>query len=200
MGGAGLFVLSQFPGTQAPIAGIVDELRNATGSPGAAPDRAATAPVAEGRIEVAFSPGGGAERLVIRVIESAQHSIEMAAYEFTSRPIAEALGRAAGRGVMVRLVADARENDERSGVSRARYVATAGVGVRLDDVYVIMHNKFIVIDDVTLETGSFNYTRSAQSANAENVIVLWDRSDLAQAFGKYFERLWTESRPLVELN
>lgn len=42
-----------------------------------------------------------------------------------------------------------------------RYLARQGVPVRIDSRYAIMHNKFMVIDGVTVQTGSFNYTRSA---------------------------------------
>ena len=42
-------------------------------------------------MEVAFSPDRGATNLVVRTIESARHTVRVAAYSFTSRPIAEAL-------------------------------------------------------------------------------------------------------------
>jgi hypothetical protein len=41
--------------------------------------------------EVAFSPSGGATALVVKTIEDARHSIRVAAYSFTSKPIAKAL-------------------------------------------------------------------------------------------------------------
>jgi len=40
-------------------------------------------------------------------------------------------------------------------------------------------NKFMVIDDHILELGSFNYTQSAESRNAENVLVIHDATRLA---------------------
>ena len=35
-----------------------------------------------------------------------------------------------------------------------------------------MHDKFMIIDAATLETGSFNFTRAAEYENAENVLVI----------------------------
>lgn len=37
-------------------------------------------------------------------------------------------------------------------------LACAGVDVRLNGKYSIMHNKFIVADGIAVETGSFNYS------------------------------------------
>jgi phosphatidylserine/phosphatidylglycerophosphate/cardiolipin synthase-like enzyme len=56
--------------------------------------------------QVAFSPDRGALELVIRTIDSAHSTIRVAAYTFTSKPIAGALMRARKRGVDVRVVVD----------------------------------------------------------------------------------------------
>jgi phosphatidylserine/phosphatidylglycerophosphate/cardiolipin synthase-like enzyme len=159
------------------------------------PERLASSEEGAG-IDVAFSPRpeGAAQRLVIKVIDSAHSSIEMAAYEFTSKPIADALIRAARRGVKVYLVADAGANAS-GGASRVGYVS-ADVSARVDDVYAIMHNKFVVVDEETVETGSFNYTHAAAASNAENVVVLWHRPDVASAYVRRFQDLWNESRPV----
>jgi phosphatidylserine/phosphatidylglycerophosphate/cardiolipin synthase-like enzyme len=52
--------------------------------------------------EVAFSPNRGAMDLVIRTIASAKSNIRIAAYGFTSKPIALALLQAHKRGVDLR--------------------------------------------------------------------------------------------------
>ena len=53
-----------------------------------------------------FSPKGGAEALVLRVIDSAKTDIKALSYSFTSPRVVAALLRAAKRGVAVSLVAD----------------------------------------------------------------------------------------------
>lgn len=57
-------------------------------------------------IQVAFSPDRGATGLVVHTIESARHTVRVAAYSFTSKPIALALVADARRGVDVRVVVD----------------------------------------------------------------------------------------------
>ena len=73
------------------------------------------------------------------------------------------------------------------------YLANEGIPVRIDSNYAIMHNKFIVVDDVSVETGSFNYTRAAAEKNAENVVYLKDVPVIADKYKTEWQRLWDES-------
>jgi phosphatidylserine/phosphatidylglycerophosphate/cardiolipin synthase-like enzyme len=54
----------------------------------------------------------------------------------------------------------------------------------------------VVVDGVTAETGSFNFTASAGSKNAENVLVLHDPA-VAERYQREWERLWGESEPVA---
>ena len=42
----------------------------------------------------------------------------------------------------------------------------------IDDKHAIAHNKIMVIDQETVITGSFNFTKAAEEKNAENVLVI----------------------------
>jgi len=99
--------------------------------------------------DVGFSPGGSALAVVEKAIDSARTEILMACYEFTERDIAEALDNAARRGVKVRIVADWKASHDV--YSQIAILKAAGVPVRLDERYAIHHNKFMVIDGVTLD-------------------------------------------------
>lgn len=137
-------------------------------------------------VTIGFTPGN-AEDVVVRAIDSARQSIDLAAYSFTSKPIAQALLRAHKRGVQVRAVLDKSQRTER--YSSAHFLANVGIPVRIDDRYAIMHNKFMVIDGKTVQAGSFNYTSSAARRNAENVIVLWNDPAAAHAYLQEWQRL-----------
>jgi len=140
--------------------------------------------------EVGFSPGGTSVKLVLSVIGSAKSSILVACYSFTNRDIAEALENAAHRGVKVKIVADAVAAKDK--YSQVPIVKAAGIPVRLATRYAIMHNKFMVIDGVTVETGSFNYTAAAVKSNAENAIVLRNAPEIAKVYTTEWTRLWDE--------
>ena len=141
--------------------------------------------------EVAFSPRGGGTELIVRTISEAKQSIRVAAYSFTSTPIAKALVDAHKRGIDVQAVLDKSQKGER--YTSATFLANMGVPVRIDSHYAIMHNKYMVIDGKNVELGSFNYTKAAEEKNAENVLLIRDNTELAKAYTQNWQKLWDES-------
>jgi phosphatidylserine/phosphatidylglycerophosphate/cardiolipin synthase-like enzyme len=166
---------------------------------GAAETKVPTVP----EIEVGISPEGSAEVLVLRVIASAHSTIRMAAYSFTAAPVVKALIDAKKRGVVIGLVADYKHNlaDDKSGKARAALsgLVTAGVNVRVSTAYQISHDKYIIVDGLHVETGSYNYSDAAARRNSENVIVLWNHPAVAATYLKQWESRWEsagEFRPV----
>ena len=153
---------------------------------------------AKGSIEVAFSPNEGSEDLVMKAINSSKKEILMLAYSFTSAPVTKSLINAQKRGVQVHLVADYKSNieEDRSGRARAALSAlsNAGADVRTISIYPVAHDKTIIIDRNSVETGSYNYSAAAASKNSENVLVNWDNPDLAGIYIKHFERNYSQSK------
>lgn len=45
-----------------------------------------------------------------------------------------------------------------------------------------VHDKFFVVDGLTVETGSYNYTTQAARSNAENALVVYGHPDIARAY------------------
>lgn len=151
------------------------------------------------QIEVAFSPNGGAQELVIKAIRSAKSSIRLAGYSFTSKPVLAALIDAKKRGVDVAVVVDYKNNFAECGRSCAGMHAVAasvnaGIETRVISRYPIFHHKFFVIDNRHVETGSFNYSGAAAKVNAENVIVIWNNPAVAKTYTQQWERHWAEAR------
>ena len=146
-----------------------------------------------GRIEVAFSPQAGATELVIKAISSAKKSILVAAYSFTSKPIAQALIAAHKRGVQVLVVVDKSQKTER--YTSATFLANMGIPTRADSQHKIMHDKFMVVDGEHVESGSFNYTSSAERSNAENALVIWNNPQLAGIYTANWREHWDHSEP-----
>lgn len=142
-------------------------------------------------IAVRLSPKGGATDAIINLIAEAHQSIRVAAYSFTSKDIAEALIAAHDHGIDVKVVLD--KSNVTARYSKAGLIAGAGIPVRIDYEYAIMHNKFMIVDNVTVETGSFNYTKAAEQKNAENVIILHGQPDVAKQYRDNWQKLWEES-------
>lgn len=131
-------------------------------------------------IEVFFSPKGGCTQEIINEINGAQSIILVQAYSFTSPSIAQALNNAEIRGVNVKVILD-RSNavDKYSAMNSLNPKSV----ILIDSKHAIAHNKIMVIDNKTVITGSFNFTRSAEDRNSENLLVIKNQ-DLAK---KYIE-------------
>jgi phosphatidylserine/phosphatidylglycerophosphate/cardiolipin synthase-like enzyme len=65
--------------------------------------------------------------------------------------------------------------------------------LRLDASHAIAHNKVIVVDEELVITGSFNFTNSAQTRNAENLLVL-KSTELAKSYKSNWQTHWNHSR------
>jgi len=138
-----------------------------------------------------FSPEGHCTNQVIALINAAKSSINMATYSFTSWPIARALLRAKQRGVSIAIVCDRSLFKDRSVI---RTLMKYHIPIWVDDTVSIAHNKYLILDKKTIETGSFNYTVSANRYNAENVLIIND-PDLAQTYLSNFKHRVASSVP-----
>jgi phosphatidylserine/phosphatidylglycerophosphate/cardiolipin synthase-like enzyme len=137
------------------------------------------------QIAVYFSPNGGCTDAIVKALGDAKTSVLVQAYSFTSAPIAKALVDAHKRGVSIQVILDKSQRSEK--YSSADFVAHAGIPTYIDAKHRIAHNKIMVIDGQTVITGSFNFTKGAESENAENLLVI-NSADLA---AKYTEN-WQE--------
>lgn len=140
--------------------------------------------------------GDDPEGAIVTEIGAATETVQVAIYTFTSEPIKEALLDAMTlRGVTVNLVADAGQtftiSDQETFLDE---LTASGAEVRVANGFGggIMHNKFAVIDSATVLTGSFNWTRSAEYENDENLLVLADPT-LARAYSDAFQDLWARA-------
>ena len=167
---------------------IVLPLGCAVQPPAPASSFASTSP----QIEVAFSPEAGSEALVLKVIASADRSIRLAGYSFTSPTVVRGLLDARRRGVDVAVLVDDRGNRGRANLEAMNLIASAGIPIRVISTYAIHHDKYIVADARHTETGSFNYSRAAAKANSENVLVVWNNPAVAERYLAHWADRWKQ--------
>jgi phosphatidylserine/phosphatidylglycerophosphate/cardiolipin synthase-like enzyme len=146
---------------------------------------AATPVATDDGLAVYFSPKGGCTEAVVDALGKAKQTVLVQAYSFTSAPIAKALVDAHKRGVKVTVVLDKCQETEK--YSSATFVANAGIPVFIDDKHRIAHNKIILIDETTIITGSFNFTKAAEENNAENLLIIEGKPRLMAAYQKNFK-------------
>ena len=182
-----LFALLPVSGLHAEPRSFLERLFTAptasNASPAPSPRQTATASGTIPLPETFFSPKGGCTQAVVKELKAARQSILVQAYSFTSAPIAAALVEAGRRGVLIEVVLD--KSNKTGKYSAADFVAHAGIPTWLDEKHAIAHNKVMIIDESTVITGSFNFTKAAEESNAENLLVL--RSpDLASRYTQQF--------------
>jgi phosphatidylserine/phosphatidylglycerophosphate/cardiolipin synthase-like enzyme len=133
-------------------------------------------------------------------LSGATKTLDIALYDFnladaTAAIVVGALKDAAARGVAVRLMYNV---DHALLIpippppsTDSADVAALGVPVKgIAGVPNLMHHKYIVRDGTQVFTGSTNWTDDSWTRE-ENVMISVDSPDLAAAFAKDFEQLWS---------
>lgn len=146
-------------------------------------------------IEVAFSPTGQAQSLVEKVINAAHSTVRLAAYSFTSPTVVKALLEAHRRGVDVQVVADKKASTSKAATAALSLLVNAGIPTHLNSQYAIHHDKYIIVDGLHVQTGSFNYSKAAQTSNSENVMVVWNDKEVADKYKAHWQRRFNEAIP-----
>lgn len=157
------------------------------------PNSYQSAAIENNQIQAYFTPQDNCEQKIIYVIDHAKKQILLHAYGFTSDGISKALGRALARGVVVRLLLD---KSNIKAVSKqpvtAQDYSTLKALNHIDKAEVVIdyspgisHNKIIIADDIVI-TGSFNFTTSAQSRNAENIVII-NNSKISDIYKKNWQ-------------
>lgn len=146
------------------------------------------------RYQVCFTPGQDCQGLIVQQINQAKTSVLVQAYSFTAVPIARALKQASARGVDVRVILDKSQRTER--YSGATFLKNAGIPVVIDGQPAIAHSKVMIVDQNVVITGSYNFTKSAQERNVENLLVIQGDPPLVRAYIDTFLSRWEQSDSL----
>jgi len=140
--------------------------------------------------KVFFSPNGGCQDAVVAEIKKAHKSIDVAMFALTNREIARALVDAKDRKVEIKIALDNAQIKDK--YSKCRYLMKKDIDVKFHLGPGLMHDKFAVIDDRVVMTGSYNWTATAEKKNTENLLVIADKK-LAEKFNKEFKHIWSQS-------
>lgn len=145
-------------------------------------------------IQAYFSQIGS---LLTKHIEESTSEICIAVAWFTHRILFDTILKALDRNVKVSIILiDDIINKGPNGLDFASYIVKGGTIRFMNARKVLMHNKFCLFDRKLLITGSYNWTYSAETRNAENIIAT-DEENVCYAFQKQFNKLW-ENLPVVE--
>lgn len=163
---------------------MFEQRRFGRGSPRNTPFPEVT--VEETRIECYFAPEDRVEDEIVAEVRDAGTTIDVMAFSFTSEPIAKAMAARLDKGVRVRALFETRQAG--SQYAQDDFLAGKGAEVYMDANEHNMHHKVIVIDRGVVITGSYNFSKSANTENDENVLILHSPV-IAERYVQEFESL-----------
>ena len=138
------------------------------------------------QISTYFAPENDTISPLLKEVKSAKKSIYFMAFSFTHDKLGNAMRDRYKKGIPVEGVFEERQIDEHSEYESMK---NAGIPVISDDGPGTMHHKVILIDEETVITGSYNFSKRAEEQNSENLLIIKRNKDIAQAYLKEFNRL-----------
>jgi mitochondrial cardiolipin hydrolase len=143
------------------------------------------------KMDVKFARSESVADAITGLLQGASSSIDGALYRFNHPGLAQAVEEAAERGVRIRLLVDGNKYKE----SRTTQELLSGAIIPFRLAFgrqgrgSKMHHKFVILDQHTLLTGSYNWTLESEDDNHENLIITQD-AQMIQAYAREFEALW----------
>ncbi|HXF86219.1 MAG TPA: phospholipase D-like domain-containing protein [Anaerolineales bacterium] len=147
--------------------------------------------VDETRVEVYFAPDDHVLTALVNLLEGAEESIYFLAFSFTSNELGELVRQKAEEGLSIAGVMDEEQIASNIGTEFDPF-RQAGLDVRMDGIEGQMHHKVFIVDGKVVVLGSYNFSKSAEERNDENLVILYDER-IAAEFMKEFQRIWRHS-------
>lgn len=128
-------------------------------------------------------------RILLGEINNAKKSVDFAIYGIDNqKQISQALINAKKRNINVRGISDSDE----TGMAAYKEMGSLKkyIDVTFDNSKYLMHNKFFIIDDETVFTGSMNISKTGCGGYNANSVVKIKSRELAQYYKNEFEQMF----------
>ncbi len=129
------------------------------------------------RLDAYFCPEDNCKGKITEELNKAQESIHCAIYNVNEDAVLDALKN---KNLEVKLVTDKDNKNNFQGIKTVKNYNTQQ----------LMHNKFCIIDNKTIITGSYNPTKK-ESNNTNNILII-NSNYLAQNYEEEFGELWNK--------
>lgn len=121
-------------------------------------------------VEVFFSPEDPVQERILDLLKSARQSIYFMAFSFTDDAIGKLVQNKAEEGLEVHGIFE--KTGSKSKYSEYGRLKAKKIDVVTDGNPGIMHHKVFILDQKTVITGSYNFSKNANKSNDENLLVL----------------------------
>lgn len=142
---------------------------------------------------VYFSPGNECRNAIIHNLRQANNNIKVCLFTISDNEISDELINAKKRGVLIQIITDDDKLHDMG--SDINMLEKSGIHIKIDNHKGHMHHKFCIIDQETVITGSYNWTKSAAERNFENVLINNERQ-IISSFQSEFKELWKSLKTL----
>ena len=135
-------------------------------------------------LENYFAPEDKVMKRILSEIQQAKSSIKIMAFSFTSKELALQLQAKSELDIQVLFHGSGAHSE----YSQMKFLSSQGIHTEVSlNRRGVMHHKVIIIDDHTVLTGSFNFSKNANTSNDENLLIL--RSpEIARVYSEEFSR------------
>lgn len=141
------------------------------------------------KIATYFAPENDTISPLLKEIKAAKESIHFMAFSFTHDQLGDAMRKQFKSGISVDGVFSTRQHKSDGRYSEYDSMKKSGLSVKLDNETGTMHHKVIIIDEETVITGSYNFSKSAETRNSENLLIIKGNQEIADAYLDEFNRL-----------
>jgi phosphatidylserine/phosphatidylglycerophosphate/cardiolipin synthase-like enzyme len=150
--------------------------------------------------ETAFSTDGHLSEMVIKEIQSAKHSIKVAAHRFVSKETSIELLNAERGGKDVQILLD--KNRNKDGYSDATFFINMSQPPHELKGYDNQYQDYMVIDDKDLIIGNISSVgeQDAEPKNAASALIIHNAPELTKKYNENWQKLWKSSEVMTNPN
>jgi hypothetical protein len=135
---------------------------------------------------------------ILEELAKSKNQVIVAMAWFTNPYLFEGLLECQKRGVLVKLIIldDAINRNDDFGLDFNPFICKYGELRLYSTSDHFMHNKYCVIDDTIAITGSYNWTKYAETRNLENILIT-DNHESIVSYKKGFQKMWDSLSPIT---
>lgn len=126
-------------------------------------------------------------------INTAQSSVDMAIYQLDLENVTQAMLNAKKRGATVRVVTDQSVFEDSKENPSLKSLQKAGIPIVAGNPNAIMHDKFVVVDNKSVWSGTWNFTDN-DTFRYNNVGIVLQSPELAKNYTVAFEKRFNDKK------
>jgi phosphatidylserine/phosphatidylglycerophosphate/cardiolipin synthase-like enzyme len=143
------------------------------------------------RVDTYFSPDDHVLNALYTLLSRSEESIYFLAFSFTSNELGAIVREKAEAGLDIKGVMDEEQVASNTGTEYDPF-RQAGLDVRIDGIDGQMHHKLFIVDEKIVVLGSYNFSRSAEERNDENIIIIYNEK-VAEFLLQEFQRVYAHA-------